>query len=135
MARLPRHKNSKAVRIALTGAVPTDTPGETITLAATTAFHPNYAGKEIGTYTIWMDVGAGLTGTFTVQGTSVPDPELVGNADWTTLTPTVIGGPLAVAGAAATTIATQTDVLLTWIRLVYTHTSGSGTFRGFIDVA
>lgn len=139
MARLQRAHNSRVLRIVLVppGGVtpPSDTPGETLTtLSASQNFYPVYAGEMVGMYSFWFDVGVGLTGTFSIQGTNVPDPELTTNADWTPITPTVYGAALAYAGTAGNTLAWGTDQVFEWLRLVYTHTSGTGTFRGFSRV-
>lgn len=138
MARLSRVHNSRTHRIRATApdgqSPPSDTPGETITLSASTNFYPIWSGEMVGEYSFWFDVGAGLTGTFSIQGTNVPDPELTTDADWTPLTPTVYGAALAYAGAAGNTLAWGTDIQLEWIRLKFVVGAGSATFRGFARV-
>lgn len=135
MATLPRAHNPRSLPIRL---VPdrngNDTSTDTITLAASQNFFPFYAGETVGLYLFHFMVGAGLTGTFSVQGSNVPDPELTTDNDWVPLNPTVLGAALAYAGAAGNTVAYGADQLYEWVRLKYTHTSGSGTFRGFARV-
>lgn len=139
MATLPRAHNPRSQKIGLTptaGSQPLgDTPGDApLTLSASVNFHPFYGPENVGAYTIHFIVGVGLTGTFSVQGSLVPDPELTTDADWVPLSPTVLGAALAYAGAAGSTIAIGADQLYEWMRLKYTHTSGTGTFRGFSRV-
>jgi len=139
MARLARSHNSRVHRLVTSPpdgqSPPSDTPGETTTtLTADARFYPIWAGELVGDYSFWFDVGAGLTGTFSIQGTNVPNPELTTDADWTTLSPTVNGAALAYAGAAGNTLAYGFDVMVEWIRLKFTFTGGSGTFRGFARV-
>lgn len=136
MATTPRTHNTRAVLLRVAPLAASsggygDTTGDTITLGASQNFVPIFAGEMIGAYAMHFIVGAGLTGTFSVQGSLVPDPELTTDADWVTLSPTVLGAALAYAGAAGSTIAYGVDQLYEWVRLKYTHTSGAATFRGF----
>lgn len=139
MATLIRSHNSRShpLRVAASPAGSGgagDTTGDSTTLSASQNYFPLYAGDVIGAYAFHIIVGAGLTGTFSVQGSIVPDPELTTDADWVPLSPTVLGAALAYAGAAGSTIAYGVDQMYEWVRLKYTHTSGSAAFRGFARV-
>lgn len=134
MARTPRIHNPRSTRLTISGETNNDTPGATETLNAGKIFPPIMAGDKPGLYSFWIDVGAGLNGTFVIQGTNVPDPEQTTDADWTNLSPTVLGS-LTFAGSAANVVAYGTDQLYEWIRLKFSFTSGSGTFRCFYRVS
>lgn len=125
MARTPRTHNPRSVRI-WPGLTQDDTPGSTVTVAATTYSIPIYGPEVTGLAVFFFEVGAGLTGTFTIQGTLEPQPELTTDTDWVTLTPTeVLGAALAYAGGAGTTGVRVVDVMWEWMRIKYTHTSGT----------
>lgn len=136
MARLPRSHNSRSLRVipVTNSLVPSDTPGEISTLVASANYQPIWAGECIGAYAFWIDVGTGLTGTFSIQGTLVPDPELTTDLDWTNITPTVVGSPLAYTGTAGNTYAFGVDQMWEWLRLKFAFTSGTGTVRAFCRV-
>jgi hypothetical protein len=131
MARLSRLHNPRSFRLFVGTQTTNNTPGDTETLNASKAFLPFTGSVSPGQFSIFLDVGAGLTGSFLVQGTNVPDPELSNNGDWVNLNPTVLGS-LTFAGSAATVGVLATDQLWEWIRLNYTHTSGSATFRAHV---
>lgn len=134
MARLSRLHNPRSLPI-WPGLTNSNTPGDSTPLSVTTYSIPVAAGIAFGTFTVFLDTTAGVTGTYTIQGTLVPDPELTTDVDWVTLTPTVVGSPLALAGAAATTVATITGALYEWNRVKYTHTSGGPSLvRAFARV-
>lgn len=82
---------------------------------------------------IQLIVTAGLTGTFSLQGSNVPFPELATDDDWVALTPTVVGTALAYAGAAGNSLV-MTSGATRWIRVKYLHSSGSATIRAYASV-
>lgn len=133
MARLPRIHTPRSFRLFISANNANNTSGDTETLNASKRFQPFQGGDNPSQYSIFLDVGAGLTGTFTIEGTNVPDPEMTTSADWVVMAPTILpgGGSLTFAGSAAKLLVRGTDEPYEWICLNYTHTSGSATFRSF----
>ena len=137
MARIPRQRNARSIRI-WPGMDKDDTSDTFPALSATSYSNPLYAGEAYGGLTIELNVTAGITGTFSLQGTFEPCPELTTDADWFTVsTPVIVSGALAYAGAAAITVLGPTASIIVipeWWRIKYTHTSGAATIRAFARV-
>lgn len=135
MSRIPRAHNPRSVKLFIPGSDTSEnTPGSTATLSASFNSEPFYGSEAQGLGSLWLDIGAGLTGSFTLQGTNVPDPERATSADWMAISGpsvNVYGTGLVFAGTAGTTLVTWSGTLVEWFRLVYAHTSGSGQYRAF----
>jgi hypothetical protein len=87
-----------------------------------------YGPEIVGNAVFFFEVSAGLTGTFSIQGTLEPQPELTTDTDWVTVTPAAVeGAALAYAGAAGTTAVRVVDSLYEWMRIKFTFTSGTAT--------
>lgn len=137
MARIPRPHNPRAVRI-WPGMNQDDTSDTFPALSATGYSIPVCAGEAFGVANFELNVTTGITGTFTLQGSFEPCPELTTDADWFTVSsPVTVAGNLAYAGAAAITVVAPTGsvaVMPEWWRIKYTHTSGAATIRAFARV-
>lgn len=138
MARTPRAHNTRCIRV-WPGMTDDQTPGGAFVAIAATAYSlPVYATKQLGGITFHGDVTVGLTGTFSMQMSLVPDPELTTDTDWVTITaPTVQGAALAFAGAAGSFLVAPPAsqyLIPEWVRMKFTAGSGSGTIRMFARV-
>lgn len=138
MARTLRTHNTRCIRV-WPGMDQDQTPGGAFVAIAATAYTlPVYASKQIGNVTFHFDVTAGLTGTFSLQMSLVPDPELTTDVDWVPITaPTVQGAALAFAGSAGSFLLAPpaSQILLPeWVRVKFTAGSGSATVRAFCRV-
>lgn len=136
MATISRQKDPRSTRIWATGTAGEynrdDVAGGPITLSATTYSLPLYAPTKGGRGSIHIAWGAGLTGSFSIQYTLNPYPELTTDADWVTDTGvTVTGSSFTVAGAAGAAIVFIGNILPEWVRIKWTHSSGSGTVQGW----
>lgn len=138
MARTPRPHNTRCLRV-WPGMDTDQTPGGGfVAISATSYTLPVYATKQLGGVTFHIDVTAGLTGTFSLQMSLVPDPELTTDADWVTITsPTVQGAALAFAGAAGSFLLAPPAsqyLIPEWVRVKFTAGSGAATIRAFVRV-
>jgi hypothetical protein len=128
---MARNKSRTPRSFPLFADMPVSPEADTFTLDAN-AYSLPMALSQGGNATIHLDVGAGLTGTFSVQVSNVPFPELTTDVDWVALeNPTVHGDDLAVAGSAAKCAIVLTGLAFQWARLKYADTSGSATCRAY----
>lgn len=144
MARIPRTHNSRTIPVfpnptlSATGQpLPPDVSNgnQYVLFNANLSSNPIYASELIGQFNCYLDVGTGLTGTFSLQASWVPDAEQTTNADWVTITPTVIGTALVYAGSAGTSvIIAPPNVFPEWWRINLAFTSGSANGRAWSRV-
>lgn len=111
MTTINRQRNTRVIRIFPTQANRDDDVGDALPGDTDTLYSNPISGPCCeGIISLMLEWTGGNTGTFTLQYTLKPYPELSDDTDWITMTPTVVGSALAITGetAAFLDLATKT---------------------------